>query len=67
MTSQREKGSKITLPHAHTEQHKSFSCQEAPSRPRGVINDFKQDGKRLRDGRERVMQTIMSSCDTTFL
>lgn len=45
MTPQREKGSKIALPHAHTEQHESLSCQEAPSRPRGVINDFKQDGK----------------------
>lgn len=46
MTPQREKGSKIGLPHAHREKHESLSCQDAPSRPRGVINDFKQDGKR---------------------
>lgn len=37
----------ISLSLMHTQsKHESLSCQEAPSRPRGVINDFKQDGKR---------------------
>lgn len=68
LTPHREKESNITLPHAHTEQARvSFLSGSTFKTQR--CHKWLQTGwkKRWRDGRERVMHSIMSSCDTAFL